>query len=468
MAHTCTPTRWRGPVHDLPDDAGRHSLAAAGTTYGFAESQLQAAVLTGYQVLLRLKPGIAEAIVRTRRFPTWTHVVGDDAQSATAFVQMLHCRRLAEALTGHTGRPSRAILCLGGWMLLASDLQWRRPMPDSSEPSAQRHTDDYFSHWVHAIVQEASPVTPQDDGERDVRELAATTLKRWDVPGPLLATFAVQRLSACDGPDSLQLVDALAGDATAVARVAVAARHASDGRARSPAELRPLLVAALNPPLCVSLLSAEDPVPGWPGMQPGLRFLHLCRSLAVTPERPLSGTSTAQQLEQVDALCVRLGGPTLSLQLLRAEQAREEINALRNLSEVAQWLREFWDLSAHAESRVPPGTYACTRYIAFLDAFLLTRGGLVENAAGTDLATFTCDPVVAAAGGPLPLAWKAALLHIGAIDIVAGLMDGSSLDELAARTCPVLAAWPEIADSLAPVLRLPTLEPSSAGIDGIG
>lgn len=458
MAHTCTPQRWGAPAGTATGGTRGHALAAVGTLYGFAESQLMAAQLTAFQVLLRLKPGIAVAIVERRRFPAWTQVAEGHAECAVALVQALHCRRLVEALTGRERRTTRAILCLAGWSLLASELQWRRPLPDSPEPTAHVHAGAQFGRWVHALLGEAPAGPAPADDERDIRELAATGFRHWDVPGPLLAGCTVHGLAAGEGPDSLQLVDALAGEPGAWAQVAAAARQASGGPPWAAAELRPLLVAALNPPLCVSLLGADDAVPGWSGLQPGLRFLRLCRSFAEGAARPVAGATAAEQLAQVDALCVRCGGPALSAQLQRAEQARHQVQAVAGLADVARWLADHWNPRAGARPRVPPGTYACTRYLAFLDAFVLTQGGLAGHAVDADLASFACDPTAVAAAGPLPLAWQAALLHAAAIDIVGGLMQGASLDKAAARARPVLDPWPDIADSLAPVLRLPTLD----------
>jgi hypothetical protein len=150
-----------------------------------------------------------------------------------------------------------------------------------------------------------------------------------------------------------------------------------------------LLVASLNPPVCLTLLDADDTVADWNSLQPGLRFRSLCAALGSLPA--LKDGATVVEMEAwIDSACRHLHWPLHGVRFEHARIAREKIAQSPDLAAVANWLNDHRYRTIAMPPQPPPATFACTQYVAFLDAFLASRGGLLRT--GTMRVLCDCRP----------------------------------------------------------------------------
>lgn len=448
MIHACSPARWRGE----PRAGGpRHALVCTATTAAFAAGQLHAGVLTAFQSLLRRHPGIGEAIESEGRFPSWEAVGTLDSSAGSDLQHLLQCRRLADLLSAEDDRVCRAILTFVGWQRLNTDSQWRKARSNDPDPPPHPGGGELLTGWVHGLLEPDAPAA-EDDPRQHLHELAACAFVPLALPGSLAARLAEQRLARDGAAGTPQLADALAGDP--MARDAI--RGLVGGIPVGDRLLDALLVAALNPPLCNTLLGADDTMPNWDGLQPGRRFRRLC---AVREQLAgLDDNANESEVEAwIDAACGHLGWPLHTPSLQRAQQARDEVTGTPGLAAAARWLANHQRRDQLVAPEPPPATAACIQYVAFLDAFIASRGGLVQPAVLPAIPG--CSPLAPVNGATLPLPQQAMLVQTAAVGVVEDLIDGKTLRDAAARVLAMLqgAEWPEAADMVAATLRLTAL-----------
>ena len=156
----------------------------------------------------------------------------------------------------------------------------------------------------------------------------------------------------------------------------------------------------------------------------------------------------------------RAEGPSLAVAhfiVVAAVVGGSVVASFPAMAETLAWLARSWTPLAGAPRQRPPATYACARWVGFLDAFVRTHGGLVLDGDTQAPPLFRCEPGFADAT-LLPPAAQGVLLHHAAIRVARGLVDGALLAE---RMDAVLAALPPAFDRenaaaiLATVLRLP-------------
>ena len=313
VIHACSPARWRGE----PRAGGpHHALVCTGTIAAFAAGQLHAGVLTAFQSILRGHPDIGEAIEAEGRLPSWEAVGTLHSSAGSGLQELLQCRRLADLLSQDDDRGCRAILTFVGWQRLGTDSQWRKATPNDPDPPPHPGGGELLTGWVQGLLEPDAPAA-EDDSPQHLHELAACAFRPLALPGSLAARLAEQRLARDGAPDTPQLADALAGDL--VARDAI--RRLVSGTLVGDRLLSALLVAALNPPLCITLLGADDTMPDWDCLQPGRRFRRLCA--ARDQLAGLDDNASVPDVEAwIDAACGHLGWPLHGAILQRAQQAR--------------------------------------------------------------------------------------------------------------------------------------------------
>jgi hypothetical protein len=225
-------------------------------------------------------------------------------------------------------------------------------------------------------------------------------------------------------------------------------------RATRPA-LHAALVAALNPPLCMTILDADDALSDSGCLHPGRRFERLCHAVAALD--PLDARASHDAIVGfVDTLSERCGWPKHSALVARATAALEALKSDPAMAPTLAWLADSWTFRSDAPRHPPPATYACTRWVGFVDAFVRTHGGLLLDPDTQARAPFRCEPGLADAT-ELPPAAEGALLHHAAIRVARALVDGAPLVECMDAA---LAALPpafdpeEAAADLAVVLKL--------------